>query len=96
MQDYAHFTVDPASLNMQLECLTSLYGREKITGWQALAERGDIEALVADLLRNHYDPAYLRSIQRNFSCVAEAATVALDDISEVAIAEAAQRLCRME
>jgi tRNA 2-selenouridine synthase len=96
MQDYAHFTLDPASLNMQLECLVSLYGREKITGWQALAERGDLEALVADLLRNHYDPAYLRSIQRNFSCVAEAATVALDDISEEAIAEAAQRLCHME
>ena len=66
MQDYAHFALDPSRLNAQLDCLTSLYGREKIAGWQAQASGGELEPLVEDLLCNHYDPAYLRSIQRNF------------------------------
>lgn len=92
MQDYAHFTLDPATLNTQLDCLVSLYGHEKITAWQTLANSGAMEALVGDLLRNHYDPAYLRSIQRNFSQLAQAQTLALDDISDAAFAAAAQAL----
>lgn len=94
MHEYAHFITDPASLNTQLDCLTHLYGREKITGWQALATGGEIETLVDALLRNHYDPAYLRSIQRNFSQIAQAPTVSLDDISTSAFASAARDLCR--
>jgi tRNA 2-selenouridine synthase len=92
MQDYAHFTLDPAMLNTQLDCLVSLYGREKIAGWQTLANTGAMETLVDDLLRNHYDPAYLRSIQRNFSQLGQAQTVVLDDITEAAFAAAARVL----
>jgi len=67
MQDYAHFSLDPGQLNAQLDCLSNLYGRATISGWQALALNGELERLVEELLRSHYDPAYLRSIERNFS-----------------------------
>lgn len=92
MQDYAHFVTDPASLSSQLECLTSLYGRQKIAEWQALAAAGALQPLVADLLRSHYDPAYLRSIQRNFSHIGQAPSLVLTGISEQDFAAAAGSL----
>lgn len=92
MQDYAHFTHDPASLNTQLACLAGRYGREKIAAWQALASAGELEPLVNDLLCNHYDPAYLRSVQRNFGHAAQAETLALDDISDDAFTVAAREV----
>jgi tRNA 2-selenouridine synthase len=72
MEDYAHFTTDPSALNTQLDCLVTLHGREKITRWHALANSGQMEPLVEELLADHYDPAYLRSIDRNFTRFSEA------------------------
>lgn len=80
MEDYQHFTRDPAVLNRQLDCLLSLYGREKIGRWQAMANAGQMAALVDELLVEHYDPAYTRSIDRNFLLHATAAALDLDDI----------------
>jgi len=67
MQDYAHFVLKPALLNTQLDCLIAMHGHEKIGRWQAMALSGQMEALVSELLIDHYDPAYLRSIGRNFA-----------------------------
>ncbi|WP_295992327.1 tRNA 2-selenouridine(34) synthase MnmH [Rugamonas sp.] len=92
MEDYAHFTVDPASLNAQLDCLVTLHGREKITRWHALANEGQMETLVGELLADHYDPAYLRSIDRNFTSYAQAEVLELDDISPAAFVAAARHL----
>src|SRR5206468_3793283 len=65
MEDYSHFTAKPESLTEQLEHLTPLHGKEKITRWQEMARGGAMAQLVEELLINHYDPAYLRSIDRN-------------------------------
>jgi tRNA 2-selenouridine synthase len=92
LQDYDHFIRDPASLNRQLDCLIHLYGRERIAAWQALVADGATAALVSDLLRTHYDPAYQRSIRRNFSRSAQAATVQLHGISTQALAQGAEQL----
>jgi tRNA 2-selenouridine synthase len=92
MQDYRHFVVDPDRLNTQLDCLVPLHGKEKIARWQAMALAGDMETLVDELLADHYDPAYLRSIQRNFVHVSQAQQVELDDISEAAFAAVAESL----
>lgn len=92
MEDYQHFTRDPAILNKQLDCLLSLYGREKIGHWHALANTGQMAELVDELLVEHYDPAYTRSIDRNFLQHAKAAVLNLDDISPQAFLDAAQQL----
>ena len=92
MEDYAHFTAQPAILNAQLDCLIGLHGREKIGRWQALANGGQMARLVDDLLAEHYDPAYLRSIDRNFVRVAEAEPLRLDGIDQAAMLAAARRL----
>lgn len=92
MQDYAHFIVDPSALNTQLDCLVALHGREKISHWQAMALAGSIAPLVEELLLNHYDPAYLRSIDRNFTLFSQAQQIHLPNILEEAFATAASDL----
>lgn len=65
-EEYAHFLVDAEALGRQLECLTALQGRERIDAWKALAATGRWDELVADLLVRHYDPAYTRSLGKNY------------------------------
>jgi tRNA 2-selenouridine synthase len=71
-EEYLHFERDHAALFTQLDCLTALHGRERIESWKQLAKAGQWEELVERLLVEHYDPAYLRSISRNFAQVARA------------------------
>ena len=81
MEDYAHFAGDPGFLSTRLDCLVHLHGREKIGQWKQMASSGQTEALVDELLALHYDPSYLRSIERNFAQFSSAGTVELGDIS---------------
>lgn len=88
-QEYVHFEQDVAALGTQLGCLTALHGHERIAQWKALASAGRWDEMVERLLVEHYDPAYLRSIERNFRQVGSALTVSvptaeLADFSRVA------------
>lgn len=77
MDDYTHFTGDPAALVAKLECLAPLHGAERVAHWKASVAAGDWRGLVADLLASHYDPAYHRSTTRNYAGVAAAPRVAV-------------------
>jgi tRNA 2-selenouridine synthase len=92
MEDYQHFTTTPEVLNTQLDCLVKLHGRAKIDGWHALANGGNMAELVDELLVDHYDPAYLRSIDRNFTQFPQAEIVELDDIGSADFDAAARHL----
>jgi tRNA 2-selenouridine synthase len=92
MQDYAHFLSNPDLLNKQLACLVSLHGHQKIAHWQALATSNQMTTLVEELLISHYDPAYLRSIERNFAQISNAINLELPDISEQSFLNLARRL----
>jgi tRNA 2-selenouridine synthase len=92
MQDYDYFVANPVILNTQLDCLLTLHGREKIGRWQALALSGKMEELVEALLRDHYDPAYTRSIDRNFTLFSQARQLALDGIDAHHFQHAAEDL----
>ena len=71
-EEYRHFFTARETLDIQLDCLVGLHGRERVEGWKALAARGAWEELVARLLEEHYDPAYRRSAQRNFARLPQA------------------------
>lgn len=92
MEDYAHFVEQPHLLSVQLDHLLTLHGREKIKRWHAMAESGDLTNLVHELLTKHYDPSYLRSIQRNFLQLSSAQSIALENISTNAFLQAASAL----
>ena len=96
IEDYPHLAADITQLMSQLEHLTPLHGRDKISAWRALAESGNIPQLVETLLTQHYDPAYLKSINRNFSGYHDALQVNLMDISAAAFASAAATLLNNE
>jgi len=92
MEDYRHFTDDPASLNVQLAHLVQLHGHAKIEAWHELANSGAMPELVDQLLVEHYDPAYHRSIDRNFVQYPRAQVVELSDIAEANFLAAARQL----
>jgi tRNA 2-selenouridine synthase len=92
MEDYHHFTADPGLLNTQLDCLVKLHGRAKIDAWHEMANGGQMPQLVDELLVDHYDPAYLRSIDRNFTLFDQAEVLELSDIGEADFLAAAHYL----
>jgi tRNA 2-selenouridine synthase len=92
MEDYRHFVANPAVLNTQLDCLVKLHGHEKINGWHALANVGRMADLVGELLVEHYDPAYTRSIFRNFVQYEQAQTLELNGIAADDFEAAARHL----
>ena len=92
MEDYQHFALDPAALNGQLEHLVQLHGRAKIDAWHEMANTGRMPELVDELLVQHYDPAYLRSIDRNFVQYPQAERLELPGISKEEFLAAARHL----
>ena len=92
MEDYAHFVDAPAALNAQLDCLVTRYGKEAISRWQQMALQGETAPLVKELLAEHYDPAYLKSIDRNFSRYGQASVLEIAGVSEQTFDDAAERL----
>jgi tRNA 2-selenouridine synthase len=92
MEDYEHFCANPAILNGQLDHLAQLHGRARIDAWHALANTGQMAELVDQLLVEHYDPAYLRSIDRNFVQYPQAEVLTLPGISKDDFLAAARHL----
>jgi len=90
--EYAHFVSDPDLLASQLDCLTSLHGRETIGHWQALARSGDFDAFVEALLVRHYDPAYTRSTLKHYPALAAARHFVVDDASDAQFEKRAEEL----
>jgi len=92
MEDYEHFALDPSALNAQLDHLVQLHGHARINAWHELANSGRMPELVDQLLVEHYDPAYLRSIDRNFAQYPHAEVLELADIGPDDFLAAARRL----
>jgi tRNA 2-selenouridine synthase len=96
IEDYPHLVSDTALLVSQLSHLTQLHGKEKIHRWQALAETGEVATLVETLLVEHYDPAYLRSIDKNFAGYINSGVLPMTGIEEADFLAAAQTLIANE
>jgi tRNA 2-selenouridine synthase len=82
--DYMHFESDPASLHTRLDCLVALHGHDRVAAWKQLVDERQWDRLVERLLLEHYDPAYVRSLGRNFTQAQTAQSVMLasDDPSD--------------
>lgn len=92
--EYRHLEQHRDSLYAQLDCLAPLHGRQKIEQWKQLANNDDWDALVEGLLVEHYDPAYLKSIDRNFRHASAAAVVRIDSDAIEDFEAAARALAR--
>ena len=96
IEDYPHLVSDTELLVSQLSHLTQLHSKEKIHRWQSLAETGEIAALVETLLVEHYDPAYLRSIEKNFAGYINSRVLTMPGIEKTDFLAAAQTLIAAE
>jgi tRNA 2-selenouridine synthase len=91
-QEYAHFLANADLLGKKLDCLIAIQGKQQIETWKAMAMAGQWDELVAELLIRHYDPAYTRSLERNFSGALAAATLELTAADPATIKQLAAQL----
>jgi len=76
LEDYAYFVANPEHFCNRLDVLTAQRGKAVVQAWKDSVGRGDLAAVVQDLLLTHYDPVYVESMQRNFSQFAHALDIA--------------------
>ncbi|MEQ1592313.1 MAG: tRNA 2-selenouridine(34) synthase MnmH [Thiobacillaceae bacterium] len=81
IEEYTHYLGDPVSLQTQLGHLKQLRGHETIQAWQAMIQAQDWRGLVGDLLATHYDPAYFKSLNKNYAASEQDRSYALSDVS---------------
>lgn len=77
--DYDYFVADTDSFCERLNALRELRGNGVVARWQEQARAGELAPVVQELLTEHYDPVYLRSMQRNFKHFEQAQTLDLPD-----------------
>lgn len=71
-REYAHFFEAPKALSEQLSRLKALVGAERLQTWDQLIEQRQWPKLVEDLLISHYDPAYQKSMAKNYRQIGRA------------------------
>jgi tRNA 2-selenouridine synthase len=96
MNDYAHFVNDPGAFCERLQALREVRGAAVVEQWQAQVQGGHVAQVVHELLVQHYDPVYTRSMHRNFSQLAQAVPALLPDATPGALKGAAQQLLQHE
>jgi tRNA 2-selenouridine synthase len=92
LEDYAYFVANPEHFCNRLDVLTAQRGKAVVQAWKDSVGRGDLAAVVQDLLLTHYDPVYVESMQRNFSQFAQALEITPDGRSACAMDAAAAQL----
>ncbi len=92
LQDYGHFAHDVEGFCKQIDGLVELRGKETIKRWQAQARAGEWAAVFGELIRDHYDPGYERSLRGHYPHVEQAQDLTLDDGGDACMAAAARQL----
>lgn len=92
LEDYRHLCLQPALLRDQLARLRMQHGRAVIERWEHLVAQGDWQTLIDTLLREHYDPAYLKSTPRYFAGYADAVRVEISTHTDPLLEDAARRV----
>ena len=96
LRDYAALAADLPLLHARLDALRALRGAQTVERWKTLTAQGDLATFTAEILQQHYDPSYIRSMPRNFAGFGGAATVLLGGIEPEDFTHAAQAVLRLE
>jgi len=92
LEEYGFFADQLERFCGHLDTLVDLRGREAVKHWQALARDSRWADVFGELMRLHYDPLYLKSIERNYAGAAAPKAVLLRDGGDAALREAAAAL----
>lgn len=91
-EDYRHFEEDPAFMIERLAYLRPLLGGEEFKAWKELAEQKRMPELFERLMVVHYDPAYRRSVLRNYPDIDKSPSLHLTDLSPAGLRAVAESL----
>jgi tRNA 2-selenouridine synthase len=91
-EDYGHFERDPKGMLDRLRRLRPLVGGDEFSAWEALAKERRIPELFQRLMDAHYDPAYARSIRKNYPMIEQAPKVELPKLARESLLETARQL----
>jgi tRNA 2-selenouridine synthase len=94
-EDYAHFEEDPEDMLKRLSHLRPLVGGVELEYWHQLASEKKMPELFERLMTHHYDPAYTRSIRKNYTGQ-DAKALVLNDLSQTALDKVAHELISAE
>jgi tRNA 2-selenouridine synthase len=92
LEEYGFFAQQLERFCGHLDTLVDLRGKDAVARWKAQARSGQWAEVFGELMREHYDPLYRRSMQRNFAGLGQAQVLALADGAPGTMREAARRL----
>jgi tRNA 2-selenouridine synthase len=92
LEEYGFFAQQTDRFCEHMTTLAELRGKDTVARWQAMARAGRWPEVFAELMQQHYDPLYLRSMSRNFAGMDSAQAVALADGGADALRAAAAHL----
>lgn len=95
-EEYPHFIADPEQLAEKLRFLTARYGKVQIDTWKEMAEKGQWDQLVSELLLKHYDPSYTRSMLQHYPHYPEAPQLTVDSLTPDPFPELAQQAMKLD
>lgn len=78
LNDYDYFLKDPQLLKSKLSYLKSLHGAKVIQRWADMIDQAQWQDLVWQLLTEHYDPAYRKSMKATYTALEEAEVLSAD------------------
>lgn len=81
LRDYDYFLTEADKLKSQLSFLFHLHGKQVIDQWHHLIDQANWSTLVEQLLVQHYDPAYRKSMEATYAQLSEASCVVAHDLS---------------
>lgn len=94
LEDYQHFMQDVEGFCTKLNALIEQRGRETVARWQQAARAGEWGQVFADLMREHYDPGYQRSLRQSYPRLDQAPVLTLNDASPASLTQAALSLLK--
>jgi len=93
-EDYSHFERDLPAMMERLQYLRPLVGGEEFAAWERLAAEERAAELFERLMEAHYDPAYARSIGKNYPAIEESSRLELERLDREALLKVAEQLHR--
>ena len=91
-EDYRHFERNLDAMMGRLRFLRPLIGGEEFGRWESLAAERRAPELFQRLMEAHYDPAYARSIGKNYPLIDMASKVELNRLDRESLLETARQL----
>ncbi len=92
LEDYSHLVHDTAYFCHRLDVMAEFRGKVVVQGWKDQVAAGNFRPVVQDLLTQHYDPSYLKSMQNNFRHFGAACSITASNRSADAMRKLAQAL----